>query len=175
MAPMPEIQPLRAEQIQEARLVIYATAHHLFHDEDTLEKTIARYQVTWPLHDLDDFQNVYCKNGGIFLVMLDAGRIIGTGALRQLDNATGEIKRLWVLPAHQGQGAGYRLMMALFDAARQAGFTRLRLETSPQYQPRAVAFYRRLGFYEIPRYGDDPDDIGMEMILPGSFRSSPDV
>jgi ribosomal protein S18 acetylase RimI-like enzyme len=172
---MPEIQPLRPEQIHEARRVIYATAHHLFHDEDTLEKTIARYQETWPLRDIDDYQNVYCNHGGVFLVAMDGGRIIGTGALRRLDDQTGEIKRLWVLPEYQGRGFGYQLMSALLEAARQAAYSRLRLETSPQYQPRAVAFYRRLGFYEIPRYGDDPDDIGMEMILSNAGGVSSDV
>jgi hypothetical protein len=41
----------------------------------------------------------------------------------------------------------------------------MRLETDRLVQARAVEFYKRLGFYEIPRYGDDPDDMGMELIL----------
>jgi ribosomal protein S18 acetylase RimI-like enzyme len=47
----------------------------------------------------------------------------------------------------------------------QKGYSRMRLETDPEYQNRAFDFYKRLGFYEISRYGDDEDDIAMEMIL----------
>ncbi len=51
------------------------------------------------------------------------------------------------------------------EIARQKDYTKVRLETSPQYQPRAFAFYKQIGFVEIPRYGDDPDDVGMELVL----------
>jgi putative acetyltransferase len=162
---MPQILPLHACQIDEARRVIYAAAHDLFHDRDTLEEAMAYYRSVWPLRDLDDFPQAYLENGGTFLVMWEDGRMIGTGALRRLEEGAGEIKRLWLLPEYQGRGLGYRMMLQLIAVAREKGYTRLRLETSPAYQPRAFAFYRRLGFYEIPRYGDDPDDVGMEMVL----------
>lgn len=165
---MPEILPLRPEQAAEAKQVIYTVAHQLFHDRDTLEETIAYYAQQWPLPDVDDFQHKYIENGGTFLVIVDGGRIIGTGALRRLEDKVCEIKRLWLLPEYQRQGWGYRMMQQLLAAAREKGNTIARLETSPAYQPRAVAFYRQLGFYEIPRYGDDPDDIGMELNLDSS-------
>ncbi len=98
-------------------------------------------------------------------MLCDEGRIIGTGALRKLEEGVGEIKRVWLLPEYQGQGLGYRMMQALIDMARQKGYAKLRLETSPAYQQRAYKFYKKLGFYEIPRYGDDPDDVGMELGL----------
>jgi putative acetyltransferase len=162
---MPEIYPLQTDQAAEARRVIYAVAHALFRDRPSLEETIAHYQASWPLPDVLDFQQHYVENGGAFLVLVDGERIIGTGALRFLADGVGEIKRLWLLPEFQGQGLGYRLMLALIAAAREKGYHTLRLETSPACQPRAVAFYRQMGFREIPRYGDDPDDIGMELIL----------
>ncbi len=162
---MPEIHPLQPGQAAEARRVIYAVAHALFRDRPTLEETIAHYETAWPLPDVLDFQQHYVENGGAFLVLVDGERIIGTGALHFLEDGVGEIKRLWLLPEYQGQGLGYRMMLALFDAAREKGYHTLRLETSPAYQPRAVAFYRQMGFREIPRYGDDPDDVGMELVL----------
>jgi putative acetyltransferase len=162
---MPDIIPLQPEQAAEAKRVIYTVAHQLFHDRDTLEETMAYYAQNWPLKDVDDFQKSYLENGGTFLVTIEGGRIIGTGALRRLEEGVGEIKRLWLLAEHQGQGLGYRMMLRLLDLARQQGYTKVRLQTSPAYQARAFAFYQRLGFYEIPRYGNDPDDVGMELIL----------
>jgi GNAT superfamily N-acetyltransferase len=162
---MLEILPLRSDQAAEARKVIYTVAYALFHDKPTLEETIAHYETAWPLQDVLDFQRHYVENGGAFLALLDGERIIGTGALHFLEDGVGEIKRLWLLPEFQGQGLGYRIMQSLIAAAREKGYHTLRLETAPAYQPRAVAFYRQMGFREIPRYGDDPDDIGMELIL----------
>ncbi len=42
---------------------------------------------------------------------------------------------------------------------------RIQLETNRNEQSRAYHFYKRLGFYDIPRYGDHEDDVAMEMIL----------
>jgi putative acetyltransferase len=160
---MPDITPLQPEQTGEARQCIYIVAHHQFHSNQTIEETIAQYATTWPLPDIDDYQHAYIENGGAFLVMREGGRIIATGALRKLEDGIGEIKRLWLLMEYHGQGLGFQMMAALINLAREKGYNKLRLETCPAYQQRAYAFYHRLGFYDIPRYGDDPDDIGMEM------------
>jgi putative acetyltransferase len=162
---MPTIFPLLPTQTAEARRVIYTVAHAIFHDGNTLEEAFAYYEVNWPLPDIADFQQSYVENGGTFLVTMDGERIIGTGALRRMEDRVGEIKRLWLLPEYQGQGLGYQMMMQLLSAARAQGYLKVRLQTSPAYQQRAFAFYQRLGFYEIPRYGKDPDDSGMELNL----------
>jgi ribosomal protein S18 acetylase RimI-like enzyme len=162
---MPDITPLTHSQISEAKRAIYTTAHEQFPMGETLEESILHYQTSWPLHDIDNFKASYLDKDGIFLVMSDHGEIIGTGALRRLDETACEIKRLWLLPAYQGQGLGYRMVTELLKIAREKGYTKVRLETSPAFQQRAYQFYLRLGFYEIPRYGDDPEDVGMEIIL----------
>ncbi len=41
---------------------------------------------------------------------------------------------------------------------------RVRLQTSPE-QVRALEFYRKVGFYEIPCYNDDVGEISMEIGL----------
>lgn len=162
---MPEITPLIPEQAAEARRVIYAVAHAQFPHKETLEESIRLYEETWPLGDVENYQHAYLEKGGTFLVMRDCGRIIATGALRWLEDGIGEIKRLWLLPEYQGQGLGYQMMLALLAAARELGYHTVRLETSPSYQARAFAFYKQMGFKEIPRYGDDPLDVGMELVL----------
>jgi ribosomal protein S18 acetylase RimI-like enzyme len=55
------------------------------------------------------------------------------------------------------------VVMQLFDFARQCGYKSIRLQTGFQ-QVRAIAFYKKLGFIEIPNYDPD-DDISMEMDL----------
>ena len=161
----PSITPLRPEQVAEAKHVIYTVAHQVFHDRDTLEESIAYYEANWTLKDVDDFQHSYVENGGTFLVTTDGGRIIGTGALRRLEDTIGEIKRLWLLPEYQGRGLGYRMMTRLLAFAREQGYAKIRLETSSSYQARAYQFYRRMGFQDIPRFGDDPDDVALELVL----------
>lgn len=163
---MIEIRPLRPEEAPAARQLIYRVARDQFNPELTAEEAAARYADTWPIRDVLDFQQDYAAAGGVFLAMFDGPRMIGTGALKPMEDGAGEIKRLWLLPEYHGRGLGYRMMLALIDFARRHGVRTLRLETSPAYQPRAFAFYRRLGFTEIPRYGDDPDDISMELRLP---------
>lgn len=165
---MLEITPLQPHEVSEARRVIYITAHHIFDSHRPLEETIQYYQTHWPLRDMEDYQQAYNENGGVFLVLRDGGRIVGTGALRRLEERVGEIKRLRLLTDYQGKGYGYQMMMRLLAVAREKGYTRVRLETNPDSQANAIAFYKRLGFYEIPNYGDDPDDIGMELFLDSS-------
>lgn len=162
---MIEIRPMRPEEAAQARQLIYRVARDQFHPELSVEDAAARYAESWPIRDVLDFQQAYVDAGGVFLAMFDGPRLIGTGALKPMEDGVGEIKRLWLLPEYHGRGLGYRMMLALIDFARQHGYQTLRLETSPAYQPRAFAFYQRLGFIEIPRYGDDPDDVSMELRL----------
>ena len=161
---MVEIRPIQAHEIQEAKRVIFTVAFEVFREAGTLEQSIAKYSAQRKLSEMDDVQKNYFKNGGTFLVTVDDGRVIGTGAIRYLEEGVCELKRLWLLTEYHGQGLGYRMMQELFAIARGLGYKVMRLETD-NVQKRAVDFYRRLGFYEIPRFGDDPDDIGMEMYL----------
>jgi len=95
---MPEISPLRPDQVAEAKQLIYSVAHELFHERDTLQEAVAYYESKRHLRDVDDFQHSYFENAGTFLVLTDGGRLIGTGGLRRLSHDTAEIKRLWLLP-----------------------------------------------------------------------------
>jgi putative acetyltransferase len=89
---------------------------------------------------------------GAFLVARLAGRPIGCGAVRRLDDHTVEIKRMFVAPEARGRGVGGRILAALEAEARRLGASKLVLETGHE-QPEAVALYTRAGFVRIPRYG----------------------
>jgi putative acetyltransferase len=163
---MIEIRPIQPDEWTTAKQIVYRISHHLFKDPRPLEEAIAHGESQGNLKDIDDIQRNYFENGGVFLVMTENARIIGMGAIRRLENNVCELRRLWLLMEYQGQGLGYRLMMQLLRYAREMGYEKMRLETAPVYLKRATAFYRRLGFYEIPAYEPiHPNDIAMELIL----------
>ena len=162
---MIQIRPIKPEEIPVAKELIYRVAYEIFHDTRPLEESIAFYEAQGALDDMDDVQSMYFDRDGIFLVMIDAEQIIGTGAVRKINNETCELKRVWLLVEYHGKGLGYRMMQELLAFAREKGYQRMWLETDPDHQERAYKFYQRLGFYEIPRYSDSEDDIAMEMVL----------
>lgn len=107
---------------------------------------------------------MYREPHGTFLVLLDSERVVGTGAIRRLDEQTCELKRMWFLPAYRGKGYGARMSQALLGFARSAGYQRVRLDTAPVLAA-ANRLYQRLGFYPIDRYNDGPGTIFMEKCL----------
>ncbi|GAA4593138.1 GNAT superfamily N-acetyltransferase [Actinoplanes octamycinicus] len=88
----------------------------------------------------------------VFLVASRGGEAVGCGALRRLDEHSVEVKRMFVTPASRGSGVATAILRALEDAAKQRGWTTVRLETGTE-QPDAIRFYEREGYREIPLYG----------------------
>ena len=162
---MVKIRPIQPNEAALAKQLVYRVAHRVFQDPRTLEESIAYYESRSELHDMDDIQQNYIRNDGIFLVMTDDDRIIGTGAVRKIDDEICELKRVWLSFEYHGKGLGYRMMQELFSFAREKRYRRMRLETDRGHQNRAFQFYRRLGFYEVPRYSDNEDDVAMEIVL----------
>jgi putative acetyltransferase len=162
---MIEIRRIKADETTAAKRVIYRVAHEIFNDPRSLEDSILYYESRRELKDMDDIQQSYFNNGGIFLVTVDDTELVGTGGIRKLQNDICELKRLWLLTSYHGRGLGYSMLQALFSFAREKRYGRIRLQTDAVNQSRALEFYRRIGFYEIPRYTDRTDDIAMEMPL----------
>jgi putative acetyltransferase len=162
---MINIRHIEPHEIPFAKELIYRVAHQVFQDTRTLEESIAYYESRGQLHDMDDVQQTYFENEGTFLVMTDEDQIIATGAIRKIDDSICELKRVWLLFDYHGRGLGYRLIQELLAFAREKGYRRVRLETDRDGQRRAYQLYKRLGFYEIPRYSDNEEDAAMEMVL----------
>lgn len=83
----------------------------------------------------------------------------------------GELRQLYVLAPFHGSGIAGSLTDWLFAEARARGVQDLYLSVFTQ-NPRAQAFYRRYGFYEVGRYafmvGDHADeDLVMRCKLDG--------
>jgi predicted GNAT family N-acyltransferase len=72
------------------------------------------------------------------------GYPVGTARLRRYDEGTAKVERVAVVESRRGEGWGERLMANVEAQARDAGFSRVRLDA----QVPVVDFYERLG-YEV--------------------------
>ena len=162
---MIRIRRIKPDEVAAAKRLIYRVAREVYRDTRSLEGAIAYLESRRQLQDMDDIQQSYFNSAGIFLITTDEKKMIGTGAIRKIDDGICELKRLWLLSDYHGRGLGYRMVKKLLSFARGRGYGQVRLETDPVYQKKALNFYVRLGFYEIPRYSDHKDDIAMELIL----------
>ena len=91
--------------------------------------------------------------GGLWLAVHDE-RGVGCVALRPIAPDTAEVKRMFVDEAWRGRGVGRALMETVVDAARERGYTTLRLGTLADMTA-AQALYESLGFRPIERYRAD--------------------
>jgi GNAT superfamily N-acetyltransferase len=157
------IRPIRAEEAAEARRLIYTVAHELMEPEMTLEEVTAQWDGWGVFSDLDDVQKSYFENGGAFLVTLYGGQMVGTGAYHHYAEGVCELRRIALLPEYQGRGLGYAMLMELLRQARAMGYGKMCLWTNRYKLSRAVAFYHRLGFVDVPHEGADEEELWMEM------------
>lgn len=94
-------------------------------------------------------------------------RLVGCGALRRLDERTGEVKRMYVRPEARGHSLGRRLLETIEERARGLGMSELKLETGPK-QGEAMALYRSSGFELCEAFGEyqpDPEKYFMVKAL----------
>lgn len=97
--------------------------------------------------------NEVAEGKGVFLVALRDNEPLGCGAIRRIEERSGELKRMYVRPEARGLGIGRRLLLALEAEAQALGLTCLLLETGTR-QLEALGLYRQAGFLEIPAYGE---------------------
>ena len=77
---------------------------------------------------------------------------VASAALRQYEDDTVEIKRMFVKPEHRGRGIARAMLAELETWAGELNFNCCILETG-QNQPEAIALYLGTGFIRIPNYG----------------------
>jgi GNAT superfamily N-acetyltransferase len=95
------------------------------------------------------------KKAGAFYLAWRDGAAIACGALKRVDAATWEIKRMWVAPAARGRGIAKALLAALEEEARGKGARRVVLDTNKALVE-AHALYRKAGYREVARFNDNP-------------------
>ncbi len=90
-----------------------------------------------------------------FFTAWEGATLTGMGALKRLDETTGEVKSMRSTPAARGRGAGRAILSAIVAEARALGLTALYLETgtTPAYDA-AVRLYTRAGFVPCGAFAD---------------------
>lgn len=85
----------------------------------------------------------------------DGDRLLGCGALRELDARHGEVKSMRTAPARRGAGVARAVLARVMDEARARGYERLSLETGSHaaFEP-ARRLYASAGFEPCPPFGD---------------------
>jgi GNAT superfamily N-acetyltransferase len=74
------------------------------------------------------------------------------GAIKDFDDVTVEVKRMFTQPSKRGNGLASRVLAELEAWARELSFERCVLETGRK-QPEAMALYQKNGYTIIPNYG----------------------
>jgi GNAT superfamily N-acetyltransferase len=97
----------------------------------------------------------YAPPGGTILLARTGAGLVGCIAVRPIDEATCEMKRLYVRPAGRGTGTGRALASAAIEKARALGYATMKLDTVP-FMEGAIRLYRSLGFRETAPYRVSP-------------------
>jgi GNAT superfamily N-acetyltransferase len=115
--------------------------------------------------ELATLPGAYSPPAGRLLLAGEPGGAFGCIALRPLDDndgrsagvsaSTGEVKRLYVQPAHRHDGWGRRLATLLLAEARAIGYRELKLDTLEWMGP-ARKLYAELGFVACAPYYRNP-------------------
>lgn len=154
------IREIRPGEAEEAKCVMFQVCHELWGDSE--EQTL-QYD---PLLDYESLPESYRDDGGIFLVVVDGSRVVGSAGVRRLEGKTAELKRMWLLKPYRGKGFGKRLMQRLIEFCARAGYERIWLELgTPDIQPEALGIYLSFGFHPIPVYAHPVCEMALERIL----------
>jgi putative acetyltransferase len=103
------------------------------------------------------------------------GTAVACGALRRHAGQTGEVKRMYTRPSHQGSGIGGRILAEIEALARKEGLGRLVLETGDRHLA-AWRVYERAGFVRCGRvldYADSPHSVFYEKTLAPEIAAVP--
>ena len=119
------------DQDEVAALILAGLAEHWGEVDESLNPDVADLAASYP--------------DGRTVVVLDAGRIVGTGTVFPDGHGTVAIKRMSVAPAYRRRGVGRAIVVELVETARAWGVGRVVLETSAHWDD-VVEFYQRCGF-----------------------------
>lgn len=98
-------------------------------------------------NDLYDIE--YCYKDHFFGVILDGRNIIcGTFALFNIDETSGEIRKMYLAPSARGKGLGRWMMEYLLKKAGDFGVKMLELETASCLID-AIELYKKYGFKDV--------------------------
>ena len=109
-----------------------------------------------PLKNRDDVGNYrdhYRERDGIFYVVEQDGKIVGTAAVRRETEDSARLRRHYIYPEYRGEGIGKRLLEKRLEFCKEKGYkkviacTYLNLKT-------AIHLLNKYGFKEYKREGE---------------------
>jgi putative acetyltransferase len=108
----------------------------------------------------------YAPPGGRLFIAMNAGEPAGCVAVRPAGGSACEMKRLFIWPAYRGQGLGRRLASLAISETRNAGYSKMLLDTLPSMMD-AIHLYQSLGFVARGAYYETPlkETVFMELRL----------
>ncbi|MBO3083283.1 GNAT family N-acetyltransferase [Cellulomonas fengjieae] len=126
-------------------------------DPDAARLRTAQQAELRDLYGDDDIGHAMTGETIVAMLLLRAdGEAVACGAIRdasdELGEGVGELKRMYVLPAHRGRGHSRAVLRELERLAEQKGFRRLVLETGV-LQASAIGLYLSEGYRSIPNFG----------------------
>ena len=102
-----------------------------------------------------------------FWCLLSENKVLGTVAVKRLDETTSELKALYLAPELRGKGYGYKMLDLAVLFAREKGYKRIVLDSMSKYDA-ALKLYEKYGFTHIGRYNDNQKaDVFMEYRFTG--------
>ena len=106
----------------------------------------------------NSFKAFYC-------LITNNDQVIGTVALKKIDDDTAELKALYLDNRYRGQGLGKLLINIIIEEARTSGFKTIVLDSMKQYKE-AEMLYKKCGFTDCSRYNDNTyADVFMKLEL----------
>ena len=162
------IRPLRPEDMETVRWVIGTVSGESGFGDASATKT--KLKPGGYLADLQEVNERYFNKGGVFKVMTDRDRVVGTGAVRRISETVCELKQLWLLSAYRGRGLGFEMALQLIEWAKDNHFEQMKVEAF-QSQEEAQKLLRKLGFKPTERYQEGPGELFMELDL-SKFNST---
>lgn len=114
--------------------------------------------------ELEDVGKKYGLPDGRLYLAYWNGELAGCIGLHKIDGLHCEMKRLYVRPRFRSRHIGSVLVQKIIQDAREAGYRYIQLDTLP-FLKDAIKMYRRIGFYEIEKYYDNPMDEAVYMQL----------
>jgi GNAT superfamily N-acetyltransferase len=106
--------------------------------------------------ELATLPGIYAPPAGRLLLAMQDGQPAGCIALKKQDAKTGELKRLYVRPTFRGLNIGKQLVTVLIEEAREAGYTRLALDSHIS-MTKAHEIYHVAGFRTVSAPPDFPE------------------
>ncbi|HEX3010846.1 MAG TPA: GNAT family N-acetyltransferase [Syntrophomonadaceae bacterium] len=105
--------------------------------------------------ELDQLPGKYALPNGRLYIACNDDKAIGCIALRKINGAACEMKRLYVRPEFRGHKIGQMLAEQILADAAKLKYKYILLDTLTKLKS-AVILYKKLGFYEIEPYYQNP-------------------